>query len=261
MTSRHNKISAQTNRNHRIQLVAGLLTLLLAALIVAILFVGGISWEETQEGKQPKPEIAMLETDDETFIEPELVTDPGVQDATEPGEPAPQVNGEPEPADKPNDRVVVSGKNEQKTPAVEKPITQKQPSTVKATEPTKNDKPDQKIQGKTKFNTGKNGDPNGKPGATGSGGQGSANAHGSMKGRSLISCPKFTPNLSKTEKVVLRVTVTEEGSVRKASFKQRCSITAVNEQCLQAALKSRWTPKKGAGDKEGTLTFTLTPKK
>lgn len=243
--------------------MAGMATAVVVALLLLWLFCGSIRWDRAALAQASTPETAtIIPEEEEFFIEPEpTIEDKGEEDAPElPQQEAPTEQGEPEPAPENNERVVVKGDNPKPAPIREKPVTQKQESPVKATTPPKSDKPEQKVTSKlaTGF-SGKNGKPDGKAGGFGTGGTGTASVHGQSRGRQMMSCPHPSVALKNKVVIVVNVSVREDGTV--ASAKASGSAEQyLRQACEQAAMKSKWTPKPGAGTVQGTITFTIIPK-
>lgn len=244
------------------RIIAAVITAVIASLILIALFMSGMSFERDALSQNTSTEQPMEE--EEFFIEPlPLVEDPGEPDpevADAGAQEAPAEQGEPDPAPVDNNKIVVNGENDKPAPQRPKPITQTKPSPVKVTEPKKTDKPESRVTSKVASGfAGKNGAVDGKPGGQGTGGVGTSAVKGSSRGRGFISCPK--PNVSLKQKVVIvvNVTINENGnaiSARATGSAERYLRVA----CEQAALKSKWDPKKGAGNVQGVITFTITPK-
>lgn len=242
------------------RVVAGLATVIILALIFLWLFLGSLRWDSlalthTAQANQPPEE-------EEFFIEPEILEDKGEEDAPEIADQqeAPAEQGEPEKAETESDKTIVRGENPNPAPQREKPVVQKQPSPVKAVEPPKTDKKESKVSSKmAKGFSGKNGKAGGKAGGFGTGGTGTASVKGVSRGRQMLSCPK--PSVALKNKVTITVTISvrEDGTVASAKASggaERYLLKA----CEDAARKSKWTPKVGAGTVSGTITFTITPK-
>lgn len=242
--------------------MAGIGTAAVVALILILLFLGSVTRD-----RAALAEASIAEPmEDEVFIEPveepELLEEKGEEDAPNlpEMEEAPSEQGEPEPAPVDNERRIVNGENTKPAPQVEKPITQKHPSPVKATEPPKSNKPDQKVTSKVaKGFSGRNGKPDGKAGGFGTGGKGTASVRGNSRGRSMLSCPRPSVALKQQVTIVVSVQVSEDGRVVKASASGGAA-QYLRDACVQAARQSRWTPKPGAGTVAGTITFTIIPK-
>lgn len=245
------------------RLIAATITTILVALILIWLFISSVRWDREALAQASVPEI---EPEEEFFIEPEpLIQDKGEEDAPDlkNQEEAPTEQGEPEKVETPqqeSQKVVVPGTNEKPAPQREQPVTQKQPSPVKTTPPPKTDKKESKVSS-TVANafSGKNGKPDGKAGGFGTGGTGTASVNGTSKGRKMESCPK--PSVALKSKVTITVNVQIDESGHVVSAKAGGSAEQyLRTACEQAARKSKWTAKPGAGTVAGTITFTITPK-
>lgn len=242
------------------RLIALAVTFLITLLLLLVLYFGGIKFDKALLAEASVPEIATLE-DEELFIEPEVLTDLGEPDAVEQSEPAPVYKGEPEPAEKENTKLVVPDKNPKPAPPVEKPVTQKRESPVKATTPSATDEEKQKVTSAlaNKFG-GNNGSKTGDKGSAGSGGSG-AGVSGSVSGRTFKGCNKPSVSLRNKVTVVVNVTINAEGRVVSAKAKAGSGADAyIIKACEQAALTARWSEKKDAPEAKGTLTFTIIPK-
>lgn len=254
------------------RLIAAAVTLCVALLFgVACLLVSLSPRVAKDDVRKAVPSLmAMDEADD--FLDPEEFMEPPVEveDAGEPDPseiqddtPAPTPAGEPDKGE-PNERVSTTGNNARPNKSAEKLVTQKQESPVKHTNPSKKEEPDSRISSEmgNKFNP-HNGKPTGKEtGTAGSSstGSGAGSAVGVLDGkRKMLSCNnKFSVKLSRQIVVKVRVTVNDKGRVVKA----RCVTNvdaALAKKLERESLGSTWTPKAGAPDKEGTITWTLKP--
>lgn len=247
------------------RILAGTITAILVALLLIWLFIAGVRIDREALAEASVPELT--EPEEEYFIEPEplIQEEKGEEDAPEikNQQEAPTEQGEPEKVEKPeqeSEKTIVPGPNPKPAPQREQPVTQKQPSPVQTTPPPKTDKQESKVKS-TMANqfSGKNGKPDGKTGGFGTGGTGSASVAGKSKGRKMESCPH--PSVALKTKVIITVNVqiAENGTVVSAKGSgsaEKYLITA----CENAAMKSRWTAKPGAGTVAGTITFTITPK-
>ncbi len=247
----------KTENYHRT--LAAVITMIVVALLLILLFTGSMSWDRRALAEASIPEI---ESDEEYFIEPEIIQDKGEEDAPEIEDQteAPTEQGEPEKAETESEKVVVPGKNPEPAPQREKPVTQKQPSPVKATEPPKSDKPASKVTSSMAGAfSGKNGKPDGKAGGFGTGGTGTASVKGTSRGREMLSCPRPSVALKNKVTIVVNVQVNEAGQVVSAKASGSAE-KYLRDACVAAARQSRWTPKPGVGTVAGTITFTITPK-
>lgn len=252
------------------QRIAAAATLLIALLLWLLLILVPVAGEEPV--KPQKAEIALANPDDlldpEEFIEPErLVEDAGEassEEAPEP-EPTPKPAGEPEKGPV-NDKVVTSGSNPKPNTSAERLATQRQTSPVKATEPSTHDEPDQKISSEvggkfSKHNGTHDGKQTGTAGSSTADGKGVSAAGTMGGGRSLKSINKsLQVKLSKPVVVKVEVTVDADGR----SSHARCITPGVDaslrRKVEQQSNTARWTPKKGAPNATGTITWTIAPR-
>lgn len=251
------------NRHHSERIIAALLTCVLSAVILLILFFTGLTWDRAALARMSIPEE---ESDEEIFIEPELLELPGEElpEITESEErEAPADKGEPEQAPEVNREIESPGKNEAvEAPKPAKVVTQSKPSPVKVTEPKKSEKEPKRATDPTAGKFGpKNGVKDGKNKGQGTGQQGTAKVKGSVRGRDFRPGPSFTAEVSQRTVVVVSVTVNSAGKVTYARVSNSGGASGkVQEQCRQNAYKARWTEKQGAPDANGTITYTITPR-
>lgn len=247
--------------NKKDSIIAAAITFCVALVIFLWLFFGGLTFDRATLASVSIPEIQTPE-EDELFLEPEIVRNLGEPDATAHDAPAPAFKGEPEQSDIENTKLVVPGKSEDRTPPIEKPVTQTKPSPMPATEPPKTDENKSKVSSKMagKFTT-QNGAESGTSGTQGAGGTG-VGISGSVTGRTFKGCPK--PNVELQNKVVVTVSVTIDasGRVTKATARSKSGTAsqAILKACEKAALQARWSEDKDKPSATGTLTFTITPK-
>lgn len=263
----------QETKKNRIsypQYIAAGVTTLTAVLLFLILWFSSFSTTQAAANTPARPQLASIDPDDlldpEEFIEPpKMVEDAGEPNPIEQQDdtPAPAPLGEPDKGPK-NDRVSVSGPNTNPNNSAEKLVTQKDPSQLQHTNPSKKEEPDQKISSEmgNKFNR-HNGTPNGKEvGTSGSStdGTGSGAAQGHLDGkRKMLYCNNKVPVKVSTEtRIIVKVWVNDKGRVTKA----KC-ITNVKGNLAakleKESLGSTWTPKAGAPITEGTITWTIKP--
>lgn len=241
-------------REKRDRLVAAGLTVLAVAVLLVVLMFCSLKWDAGIIREQVHAEIMEQE---EEFLEPELL-DLGEENAVQNDEPAPSPLGEPEIADKPVETKVVKGDNPRPAPAEEAVATSRRESPVKKTTPPATDKEEQKISSmKGKF-AANNGKEDGRAGKSGSGGSG-VGISGDARGRVFQGCPAPDVALRNKTVITVRVTVNEDGAVTSARATGSGDAT-LRRKCEQAAMKARWSAKRGAGDTRGTITFTITPK-
>jgi hypothetical protein len=246
-----------TSREKKDKAWAVLVTLGVSLLILLILIYGALTFNP--ELTRTDPTAQLQEEEEEFFIEPELL-ELGEDEAVSQDAPAPAVKGEPEPAEEENPIVVVPDKNPKPAPQIEKPITQKKESSVKATTPPKTDKERKKATSAVaKGFSGRNGVADGKNAdRSGSGGAG-VGISGNARGRTFISCPKPDVALRHKTVVVVNIVVNAAGNVISAHASGSAD-AGIRRKCEQAAMRARWSEKKGAGETRGTLTFTITPR-
>lgn len=244
----------------RDSIIAAAVTFIVALLLLLVLFFCGLRYDRSLLAEVSTPEISVEMP--EEFLEPEIVSDLGEPDAVEEEAPAPVAKGEPEPGPEENTKLVVPGKNPKPAPPVEKPITQKPESPVKATTPPAVDENKQKVTSKMadKFK-GPNGSQSGTSGANGAGGTG-VGISGSVSGRTFKGCPKPSVELQNKVVVEVRVTVDASGRVTKATARSKSgkASAAILRACEQAARGARWSEDPATPSASGTLTFTITPR-
>lgn len=241
--------------------IAAAVTTLVSLLLLLFLYFGGMNFDRTLLAQSSTSEIEAL-TDDELFIEPEIVQNLGEPEAATKDEPAPMIKGEPEKAETENTKLVVPGKNPKPAPAEPKKVTQKKESPVKATEPSKTDEEKKKVTSKMagKFSP-HNGSESGKTGSSGAGGSGVGIA-GSVAGRTFKGCPKPYVELRNTVVVEVRVTINADGRVTaaKARSKRGNASASILKACEQAARGARWNEDPATPSAKGSITFTITPR-
>ncbi|MDE5808525.1 MAG: energy transducer TonB, partial [Muribaculaceae bacterium] len=167
--------------------------------------------------------------------------------------------GEPVKAPVENTKLGEPGDNPKPTPQIEKKITQKAESPVKATEPPATTEEQSKISSAmaNKF-SGKNGTPGGKTGSNGSGGTG-IGVSGTANGREFKGCPSPDVTLRHKTTVKVSVVIDAEGKVISATASGSAD-ASIRRACEKAARAARWSAKKGAAETRGSITFTITPK-
>lgn len=246
-----------TPREKKDKVWAVLVTLGVSLLILLILIYGALTFNPELTRQQPTAQLQ--DEEEEFFIEPELL-ELGEDEAVSQDAPAPAVKGEPEPAEEENPIVVVPDRNPKPAPQIEKPITQKKESPAKATTPPKTDKERKKATSAVaKGFSGRNGVADGKnTDSSGSGGTG-VGISGNARGRTFISCPKPDVALRHKTVVVVNIVVNAAGNVISAHASGSAD-AGIRRKCEQAAMRARWSEKKGAGETRGTLTFTITPR-
>lgn len=253
-----------------IRIISGVVTLVVAVLLFLFLWFVTFTVTPTEEPAKTSP--ALLAIDEEEFIDPEEFIEPPmeVENAGEPNpmtnnddSPAPSPAGEPEPSPVKSDKVSTSGKNQTPNSSSEKLVTQKQTSPLTHANPSPKDVPDSKITTEVggRF-TQHNGSPDGKQtGTSGSSqdGSGAGSAEGYLDGkRKMLSCNnKFPIKISKDITVKVSVTVNDKGRVIKAKCLTQLADKSLARKLEQESLGSTWTPKAGAPDAIGTITWHL----
>lgn len=238
--------------------IPALLTLLFAAIVVAILLL--VSLTPPLPPVKERTQHALL-IEEELFIEPELV-ELGEQEAVNHDQPAPAVKGEPKPAPVEQPEVKVAAPEPKpQTPPAPKVATQKKESSMKTPPESANAKEVKEATSAlaSKFSS-KNGNPSGNDaaGASGVGGTGIGIA-GSAHGRTFQGCPK--PDVTLRHKTVVKVNVVIDADGRVTEATATGSADAsIRRKCEAAARAARWSPKSGAAPTRGTLTFTISPK-
>ncbi len=249
-----------TPREKKDSIIAASLTMALALALLLTLWFGSIGFDRATLAAQSIPEI---QSDEETFLEPELIQEAGDAEEDTNDEEAPQAQGMPEKSETESPRKVVNDENPKPAPPVEKPVTQKAESPVQATTPRKTNEEAQKASSAVanKFAP-RNGMAEGKFDGASSGTQG-VGVSGKLAGRKFLGCPK--PDVELRNKVVVRVelTVNAEGNVievRGASGVSGSPSSSIIAKCKAAAKGARWAAKAGAAPALGSITFTITPR-
>lgn len=241
--------------------IAAAVTFVAALLILLFLYFGGMGFDKALLAQSSTAELAP-EPDEELFIEPEILEDLGEPEATAHDDPAPALKGEPEKADRDNTKLVTPGKNDKPAPQVEKPVTQKKESPVKATEPPKSNEDKKKVTSKmaNKFAP-HNGTEKGKNGGSGAGGTGVGIA-GNVAGRTFKGCPKPSVELRSKVVVEVRVSIDASGRVTSATARSRSgsASASVLRACEAAARGARWSEDPDTPSARGSITFTITPR-
>jgi outer membrane biosynthesis protein TonB len=248
------------NREKKDSIIAAGVTLVAVVAILLLLLFGTISYDEiTMPETTANTVLDVVEEEEELFIEPELLTDLGEPDATTNDSPAPAIKGTPDLAEKENTRKVEPGTNQKPAQQRELPVSQTKSSTVKETAPSATDEERQRVTSSMAkgFKT-KNGNSDGKEGASGSGGTG-VGTSGVASGRTFKGCPK--PQVALSNKVTVTVSVVIDASGKVTSAHAKGGAAAyIRVACEQAALQAKWSEKADAPATNGTITFTITPK-
>lgn len=247
-----------THPEYKDRIIAAGITFLAVLIILLLLFTGGMSYQRAELARESTPEL-MPEPEEDLFIEPEILAIQGEPDAVNNDAPAPVEQGEPVKAEKEVTKIIEPGDNPKPAPQIEKKITQKAESPVKATNPPATDEEKSQVASAmaNKF-SGKNGTPGGKTGSNGSGGTG-IGVSGTANGRQFMGCP--APEVSLRHKTTVKVSVVIDATGKVISASASGSADAsIRRACEQAARSARWSAKAGAGETRGSITFTITPK-
>lgn len=259
------------SKETRARIIAAAATLLAAVIIFLLLWF--VRFAVSAPEPQAKSNPALMAMDADEFLDPEEFIEPPIEvvDAGEPDPsqqldetPAPAPLGEPDLSDTKSDKVSTSGDRTKPNNSAEKLVTQKQESSVKHTNPSKKDEPDSRISSEVgnRFNP-HNGTPKGKQtGTQGSSdtGTGAGSARGYLDGkRKMLSCNnRFPLKITKEIKVIVAVTINDKGRVVSARCKTPVD-AALAKKLEKESLGSTWTPKAGAPNAQGTITWTLRP--
>lgn len=244
------------NRERKDQGIAAAITIVVAALIVLVLLLGGLKYDPSLTARSSIPEI-IPET--ETFLEPEILRELGEEASQKHDAPAPAEKGEPDPG--PTEKLESALPAEKPKPR-EKPDVAPQPRAekpqpVKAAEPEASAEEKKRVtSAMSKFGP-KNGTPNGSTGTNGAGGQGTGMS-GVASGRSFLGCPKPSVALRNHVKVVVDVVIDAQGRVTMAHARAGAS-AEIRRACEQAARSAKWSAKEGAPETKGTITFNIYP--
>ncbi len=243
-------------RQQKDKTIAAAITFVAMLIIIVALFLGGISFDSEQTAVKP---VAELMPDEELFLEPEILKDLGEENAVRQDAPAEAFKGEPEHAETDNTKLVVKGDNQKPAPPVDKLVTTKKESPVQATEPSISKEEKQKVTSSVaKGFSSRNGSSEGKSGSSGAGGTGMG-ITGSASGRTFKGCPKPDVTLRNKTTVTVSVVIDSDGNVISAKASGGAS-ASIRRACEQAAKGAKWSPKKGAGETRGSISFTITPR-
>lgn len=244
------------DRRNRDRLMAAAFTFLALLLILLILFFGKIGWNRDALAAASIPEPA--DEEEIEFLEPELLTNAGEEEPLQPDQAAAPTAGIPETAPEANRRISEPQPDPGQAPPKERLVSRKDPSPVE--EPKrKNDEEKKKateaVAGKFHQN---NGLTDGKFDSAGSSGS-SAGIAGYVDGRQFLGCPKPDVTLSHKTTVKVNIMVNAAGKVVSAEARGGAS-ASIRRACENAARQARWSPKEGAPDTRGSITFTITPR-
>ena len=242
----------------RDSLIAAFVTFVAIGVVLVWLLVATLHYDERMAASTENPQLE----EDEIFLDPELLLQNkhsvGEPDAISKDTPAPEIKGEPKPAQEEQPHTVITGDNT--TPSPEQKLissTEESPvQTVAADKKKEEEKVASSMAGK--FNS-KPGSVQGKfdsPG--GSEGVGSG-VTGKMSGRQFLGCPLPDVSLSHKTTVTVSITVDADGKVMTANA-SGAATREIRKKCEQAAMQAKWSPKKGATSTRGSITFTIIPK-
>lgn len=262
-------MGGNNEREKKDAIIAAAVTFGVALIVIVLLFCMSLKFDRQALSDASIPEF---QDDEEYYLEPELlvIDNPGDENATEKAdESAPQPPGEPELADE--EQPILNVKNSEvpkEEPVSSKPklVSTTKESDVKTSTP-KVSAEEQKVASDmgSKFNS-NNGSRDGQDsGTAGAGGNGNVNAQGKLSGRQMLSCPRQNVGAISFTKgtVTVNVTVTAAGTVSSASVASASPTSisnTVKNKCITMAKGSKWTPKEGAPNAQGTITFTITRK-
>ena len=248
-------------RDRKAAIIAASITFGVALIILVLLFVLTVGDDRRMLAESSTPE---LQDDEEIFYEPEMLivehkgdekSDLDIEEA------ALQPSGIPEPAEAEQPERVVRNEvaPKEETPAAKpKLVATEKPAEVKTATPQLSREEEKQIASmSSKFKSENNG------GFTSGETNGSVSTSGQLngsgnRGRRMESCPSSSVKASQKVVVTVKVVVTEKGTVKSATATG--GNQAQRNACQQMAMKSRWTPREGAGDVAGTITFTIIPK-
>lgn len=242
----------------RDSLIAAIVTFLAIALMLAWLFLATLRYDEKIAASSENPQLE----EEEIFLDPELLLQNdktiGEPDAYSKDTPAPEIKGEPAPAQVEQPHTVITGENSEPSP--------EQTLIASTTESPVQTTPADKKKEEEKVATSMAGKFSSKPGAIegkfdspgGSDGVGSG-VTGKMSGRQFLGCPLPDVSLSHKTTVTVSITVDAEGKVMTATA-SGAATREIRKKCEQAAMQARWSAKKGASSTRGSITFTIIPK-
>lgn len=247
------------NASHRKDsYIAAFVTFVAIALTLVWLLVATLHYDEKIAAASENPQLE----EDEIFLDPELLLENhksvGEPDISNQDEPAPQIKGEPAPAMVEQPQTVVSGENRE--PAPEQTLVATRDESAVRTTASNKKKDDEKVATSMagKFSS-KPGSTEGKFDSPGGSDGASSGVTGKMSGRRFLGCPLPDVALSHKTTVTVSITVDAEGKVTSATA-SGAATREIRKKCEQAAMKARWSEKKGATSTRGSITFTIIPK-
>lgn len=259
--SENRKPKSGKQEERRDAVIAAAVTFAAAIAILLILFLTSLNYDRRALAETSMPE---LQDDEEIYLEPELlaVGHDGETELNSPEEAAPQPPGVPDQAEKEQpERVVPNAIPPKEQPVSNKPklTSTTEESDLKTSTPKLSKEEEKRMAALQGMKTDNNGSHTGKESETSSTGGNGVSAAGTLKGRSMLSCPTWKVKANKTT-VKVKVTVDADGNVTAASFESGTATPNLRTQCEKMARGSKWTPKKGAAPATGTITFTIIPK-
>ncbi len=238
-------------------LIAGLVTFLFVALLLLWLLFTSLHYD-SRLASTSNPELE----EEELFLDPELLLEQnktiGNPETDNHDTPSPEVKGEPVPSPVEETHTVHSGKSETVTAEQQLVASNVESAVENAASSKKKDeeKVASSMAGKFSSNPGSVA---GKfDSASGSDGSGSG-VTGKMSGRQFLGCPLPDVELTQKTAVTVSITVDADGNVTSATA-SGAATRAIRKECEEAALKAKWSAKKGAASTRGTITFTIIPK-
>lgn len=240
----------------------------LGVTVVAALLLLLLLWGVKMPSHDPAPvagneEISVFippQDDEPEFIEP-ILEDAGQHTDINQDSPDAAPSGEPDLSETVADKLVVNGPNPTPNKENEPLAATTAPSQAKTATPSPKDSPDSRIAGEMKNSfSAHNGRSDGKADASGTAlqgnGQGVAGVLGN--GRKLEWNPTMSVSITRTTVVTVTVMVRADGTVSKA-YNPRGGNPSLQSKVLAASEKTKWTPKPGAPEARGTLTWTFQP--
>ena len=251
-------------RDRKASIIAAAITFGAALIILVLLFVLTVGDDRRMLAETSIPEY---QDDEEIFLEPEMLVEHVGDEESDLDleEVAKQPSGLPDPA--PENQPVRVVRND--VPPPEEPVSTKpklvstdKPADVKSTTPKVSTEDEKRIAALGgKFKTENNGgNTSGESAGTSPVAQGVLSGSGVNGKRRMESCNTKTVSVSQKVVIKVNVVVAENGTVKSANATGGAGNPELRNQCVQWALKSRWTPQAGAGDVPGSITFTIIPK-
>lgn len=250
-------------QRYKERLIAAAVTAFSAVAIVLVLIFAVLRYNADKiQDQTPPPEVVAME--EERFIIPEIIdTRHDGQDQTTTAEASQQRDespaaGMPDPSPVPQPQARPKSTNpDPNAPKRDTPLTQQTPSPVKTTPAPTSTEDEKRLAALTGMKNANNGSPTSKKESSEGEKQGDVNASGSVNGRKMLSCPSRPTQIKSPVAVVVRITVGADGTVKSA--KASSGPAAYRSLCEGWARASRWTPREGAPDASGSITFSIKP--